>query len=129
MTDVAQTLTQDVIVRILAACAEAYGVTIVEMLGTVRTKMISQARGAAAYLLRKRQFSYPEIGVHLGGKDHTSVRTAVLKLEAAIASGADQPLLDRLSAADRHVAATGVRYRVPVPAAPPSAPVKARVVA
>lgn len=60
--------------KILSAVAEAYGVPLERMLGRERTATVAKPRQIAMYLLREEtDFSLPQIGEVLGGRDHTTV--------------------------------------------------------
>jgi chromosomal replication initiator protein len=68
--------------RIIAACAESFGVTAAEIRGTRRTKQLALARQVAMYLMRTTMsLSLKEIGFLFGGKDHTTVLHAVNKIQ------------------------------------------------
>jgi chromosomal replication initiator protein len=59
---------------ILAAVARHFGVSVEDLQGRSRQKEIVAPRHLAMYLLREdARLSYPQIGVLLGGRDHTSV--------------------------------------------------------
>jgi chromosomal replication initiator protein len=67
--------------RIIAACAEAFGVLPADLRGTRRTKQLALARQVAMYLMRTTtNLSLKEIGFLFGGKDHTTVIHAVNKV-------------------------------------------------
>lgn len=56
------------------AVAEHFGIKVSEMVSKRRTKNLSFPRHIAMYLCRKHTtYSYPEIGSHFGGRDHSSV--------------------------------------------------------
>ena len=68
--------------RIIAACADCFGVAVVDITGDRRTKQIALARQVAMYLMRANlSLSLKEVGYHFGGKDHTTVMHAVSKIE------------------------------------------------
>jgi chromosomal replication initiator protein len=68
--------------RIIAACAESFGVTVAEIRGTRRTKQLALARQVAMYIMRSTMnLSLKEIGFLFGGKDHTTVLHAVNKIQ------------------------------------------------
>lgn len=69
-----------VIVRMVV---DATGVSFDEMRGISRIAPIVRARMIACYLLRSQTWlSQPQIGVRLGGKDHTTVLHACRKVAA-----------------------------------------------
>lgn len=59
----------DVITRV----ASEHGMRYRELVGRQRTKFHVAARHDAALRLRMLGLSYPEIGAHLGGRDHTTI--------------------------------------------------------
>jgi chromosomal replication initiator protein len=60
--------------EIVRQVADTFGVTVDRMLGRERTKEIALPRQIAMYLLREESnFSLPQIGETLGGRDHTTV--------------------------------------------------------
>jgi len=53
-----------------------------ELLGRDRSRTIALARHVAMYLARKRlEYSFPEIGRAFGRRDHTTVLSAVRRIE------------------------------------------------
>ncbi|MBI5535428.1 MAG: chromosomal replication initiator protein DnaA [Deltaproteobacteria bacterium] len=65
-----------------AVCTH-FHVNATEMLSHVRHRSVSKARHIAMYLCRQRlQCSFPEIGRAFNGRDHTTVMSAVRKVEA-----------------------------------------------
>jgi chromosomal replication initiator protein len=71
---------------ILAAVARHFGVSVEELQGKSRQKAIVAPRHLAMYLLREdARLSYPQIGVLLGGRDHTSVLHGCDKISQQIA--------------------------------------------
>ncbi|MEJ7138055.1 chromosomal replication initiator protein DnaA [Amphibiibacter pelophylacis] len=61
--------------------AEFYNIKISDMHSKVRTAKIAKPRQIAMYLIRELiQMSYPDIGGHFGGKDHTTIIHAVKKI-------------------------------------------------
>lgn len=56
------------------AVANHFGIKVSEIMSKRRTKNLSFPRHIAMYLCRKHTtYSYPEIGEHFGGRDHSSV--------------------------------------------------------
>ena len=61
--------------RIVRTVADSYGLTAKELRSRSRVRSISHPRAVAYWLLRRHVpgISFPEIGRHLGGFDHSSV--------------------------------------------------------
>jgi chromosomal replication initiator protein len=69
--------------RIQHEVCSHFHVNATEMLSHVRHRSVSKARHIAMYLCRQRlQCSFPEIGRAFNGRDHTTVMSAVRKVEA-----------------------------------------------
>ena len=67
------------------AVAKYYGLTIQTLKTTARTRTIVLPRQISIYLIRKLTgISFREIGVHFGGKDHTTILHACRKIEKLI---------------------------------------------
>jgi chromosomal replication initiator protein len=59
---------------ILDTVAKHYGIRVQDLLGRKRTRSVSHPRQLAMYLARKlTQLSLEEIGMHVGGRDHSTV--------------------------------------------------------
>ena len=66
---------------VLSKVAEVFGVTVDRLLGRDRSQDIALPRQVAMYLLREESnFSLPQIGNALGGRDHTTVMYACDKV-------------------------------------------------
>lgn len=66
---------------VIGIVAEHFHLTTDDMTGRSRTKEIANARQIAMYLLREENaMSLPSIGDHLGGRDHSTVRHGVEKI-------------------------------------------------
>lgn len=62
--------------------AEKLGIHVDLIVGPRRDKSITYARHVAMYLVRKKtNASYPEIGRAFGNRDHTTVMSAIRKIE------------------------------------------------
>lgn len=62
-----------------------FGVDVDKVRGRRRPQTIVRVRSVAAYVLRHAtSMSYPEIGVMLGGKDHSTMITACRRVERAL---------------------------------------------
>ncbi len=60
--------------QIIDTVAEVYGVAVNRILGRERTQTVARPRQIAMYLMREEtDFSLPQIGEELGGRDHTTV--------------------------------------------------------
>lgn len=71
---------------ILKIVADYFGISYVDLKGKKRTKNISFPRQVAMYLAREMtEFSTTEIGVELGGRDHTTVMHGYQKIETQTA--------------------------------------------
>lgn len=69
---------------ILFSVAARFGVTLAELHSADRHKRIARARHVAMWLMRQGGMSYPEIGRAIGNRDHTTVMSAVRKVEAGL---------------------------------------------
>ena len=68
---------------ILIAVADTYGLTVEELVGPRRARPLVTARHVAMYLIRSlTDYSYPSIGKVFGGRDHSTVISAVDKISA-----------------------------------------------
>jgi chromosomal replication initiator protein len=62
--------------------ASYFGVKLHDLKGPKRHRAVSHPRMVAMYLARRlTSMSYPEIGSRFGGKDHSTVISAVRKIE------------------------------------------------
>jgi chromosomal replication initiator protein len=67
--------------NVLQSVSEVFGVTIDRILGRDRSQDVALPRQIAMYLLREEaNYSLPQIGDALGGRDHTTVMYACDKL-------------------------------------------------
>jgi len=74
--------------HIVLAVAQNVGVTVAKLTGRKRNRSLATARGIAAYLLRQRlKLSLQEIGRMLGGRDHSTVISAIRAIEHRLARG------------------------------------------
>ncbi len=68
---------------IMAVTAEYFGVSIDDLTGGSRTRVLVQARQIAMYLCRElTELSLPKIGQTFGGRDHTTVMHAERKIRS-----------------------------------------------
>ena len=83
--------------RILAATAESFGVSIVELEGPSRRQPLARARQVSMYLCRElTDLSLPKIGGLFGGRDHTTVMHGVNTVGKLMKI--DPTLFDRVTA-------------------------------
>ncbi len=65
----------------MGATADYYGLTIDDLCGSSRSRVLVQARQIAMYLCRElTELSLPKIGQQFGGRDHTTVMHADRKI-------------------------------------------------
>ncbi|MDQ1716145.1 MAG: chromosomal replication initiator protein, partial [Pseudonocardiales bacterium] len=68
---------------IMAVTAEYFGITIDDLTGSSRTRVLVTARQIAMYLCRElTELSLPKIGQTFGGRDHTTVMHAERKIRS-----------------------------------------------
>lgn len=68
--------------KIQDICAAYYGVAVTDILSIRRAREAVTPRHVAMWLCRKLTTnSFPDIGAHFGGRDHTTVMHAVRKIE------------------------------------------------
>jgi chromosomal replication initiator protein len=83
--------------RIMAATAEMFDVSVVELEGPSRRQPLARARQVAMYLCRElTDLSLPKLGLLFGGRDHTTVLHGVTTVHRLIQS--DKALFDRVTA-------------------------------
>ena len=76
------------------AVAARFGVRVADIKSKKRTKTLVFPRQLAMYLSRDlTELSYPEIGRHFGGKDHTTIMHACRKIEKEKEKGGDVALM------------------------------------
>ncbi len=87
---------------ILKMTAETFGVSVKELKGKKRARTISTPRKVAMFLARSHTgASYPELGTVFGGRDHTTVMSAVRSVEQLLAKG--DPIRHRIEAIERRL--------------------------
>ena len=65
-----------------------YKLSIEKLLGRDRTKEVAHPRQIAMYLLREEaKISFPQIGEALGGRDHSTVMSAIDKVKDQYKNG------------------------------------------
>jgi chromosomal replication initiator protein len=70
---------------IMAVTSEYFSVTIEELCGPMKTRVVANARQIAMYLCREMtDLTLPKIGQTFGGRDHTTVMHAAKKIRAEI---------------------------------------------
>ncbi|MCW2491628.1 MAG: chromosomal replication initiator protein DnaA, partial [Frankiales bacterium] len=68
---------------IMAVTAEYFGISIDDLTGSSRTRVLVTARQIAMYLCRElTELSLPKIGQTFGGRDHTTVMHAERKIRS-----------------------------------------------
>lgn len=71
--------------RVLAVVSEHFDVSLSDILGQSRKKELVMPRQIAMFLLRDTiKYSYPSIGLALGGRDHTTAMHACNKVQSEI---------------------------------------------
>jgi chromosomal replication initiator protein len=71
---------------IMAQTSAYFSISMEELCGTSRTRMLVTARQIAMYLCRElTDLSLPKIGQHFGGRDHTTVMHADRKIRSLMA--------------------------------------------
>ncbi|ARQ69755.1 chromosomal replication initiator protein DnaA [Streptomyces marincola] len=71
---------------ITSAVADYFGLTVDDLAGSSRSRILVTARQIAMYLCRElTDLSLPKIGQHFGGRDHTTVMHADRKIRALMA--------------------------------------------
>ncbi|WP_079149118.1 chromosomal replication initiator protein DnaA [Streptomyces agglomeratus] len=71
---------------IMAATADYFGLTVEDLCGSSRSRVLVTARQIAMYLCRElTDLSLPKIGAQFGGRDHTTVMHADRKIRALMA--------------------------------------------
>ena len=74
--------------RVVDLVARKFNLTKEKLLGRDRTKDVAHPRQIAMYLLREEaKISFPQIGEVLGGRDHSTVMSAIEKIKEQIRSG------------------------------------------
>jgi len=80
---------------ILQATAEAYGLTVGDLVGVSRKQPLAQCRQVAMYLCRDlTSLSLPRIGEVFGGRDHTTVMYAIDRVKKIMET--DREVYDRV---------------------------------
>ena len=71
---------------IMAATASYFGISLEDLCGSSRSRVLVTARQVAMYLCRElTDLSLPKIGQHFGGRDHTTVMHADRKIRSLMA--------------------------------------------
>ena len=71
--------------RIIELVAKEWQISVADLRGRDRSQKVAQPRQVAMYLLRKEtDSSLPQIGVLIGGRDHTTVMYAIEKVSGDI---------------------------------------------
>lgn len=73
------------IIRIQEVIAEHFGISVSSMMSPTKEWRFSRPRQIAMYAARKSTTaSYPDIGFHFGGRDHTTILHAYREIETRI---------------------------------------------
>lgn len=73
---------------IVTEVADYYKLTVEKLLGRDRTKEVAHPRQIAMHLLREEaKISFPQIGEVLGGRDHSTVMSAIEKIKTQYDNG------------------------------------------
>ncbi|MFT6395958.1 MAG: chromosomal replication initiator protein [Bradymonadia bacterium] len=87
---------------ILKMTAETFGVTVRDIKGRKRAATVATPRKVAMFLSRSyTNASFPELGAFFGGRDHTTVMSAVKSVEKLLA--ANDPVRHRIEAIERRL--------------------------
>lgn len=108
---------------VMVAVCERFEVSMVDLRGKDRHKTIAVARHIAMYLCKHRlriSPSFPEVGRAFGNRDHTTVMSAVRKIEAQRLS--DPQVRAHVAALERTIGAAAPsprpRLRIELPERP-----------
>lgn len=78
------------VATVLAVVARVTGASVADMRGQSQTRAISQPRQFAYWLLKNSiKISLTRCGRELGGKDHTSARTGIVKVSRMLSEGVE----------------------------------------
>ena len=92
--------------QILVAVANHYGLTVEDITGPRRARPLVTARHVAMYLIRHlTDYSYPSIGKVFGGRDHSTVISAVDKIKEQM--GERRQLYDQVTALTQQIKGGG----------------------
>ncbi len=70
---------------VIRECARAWALTPSAVTGDSRNRRVVQARWAAVYILHQSGMTQDDIGLHLGGRDHSTISHALHKTLEAMA--------------------------------------------
>jgi chromosomal replication initiator protein len=76
--------------RIAKACAAHFGINVNLLYIESRKAKVCHARMIAYYLCRQLPRSFPQIGAHFRGRDHTTILHGVNKIRRRLACGDQQ---------------------------------------
>ena len=87
---------------VLKLTAETFGVTVRDIKGRKRAATVATPRKVAMFLARSyTSASFPELGAVFGGRDHTTVMSAVRSVEKMLEKG--DPIRHRIEAIERRL--------------------------
>jgi chromosomal replication initiator protein len=95
------------------AVARVFDVRVVDLDSHVRTKQLIVARHIAMWLCRyNTSASYPEIGRAFGNRDHTTVISAVQKIDRDLTPGMNQLIAVCIERLNQEADSYSVKFRV-----------------
>jgi len=76
-----------IVLDITRNVCEKHGVSLFELMGSSRRNKVVEARVDLVVRLKDKGYSYPEIGVMLGGRDHTTIMSLHKKGSKKLSTG------------------------------------------
>ena len=76
-----------IVLDITRNVCEKHGVSLFELMGPSRRNKVIEARVDIVVRLKDKGYSYPEIGVMLGGRDHTTIMSLYKKGKKKLSTG------------------------------------------
>jgi len=80
-------MTEHTITRLTRQAAQLSNLSYGAVIGEMRYQHVARARFAVMLVAREHGFSTPNIGLRLGGRDHTTVLSGLKKAEKLLAEG------------------------------------------
>ena len=101
------------IAGIKEAVAKVFDVRVIDLDSHVRTKQLIVARHIAMWLCRyNTSASYPEIGKAFGNRDHTTIISAVQKIDKDLSPGMNQLIALCIERLNQDADFYAVKFRV-----------------